>query len=306
MWKRITAAAPRFAHYPGENGSRTAGHSPDAAVLISLGICRAGRRQIRQAPRRRPRPSRAPCRRGPHSRARQSRRRVAAVHMQHGTGDRRRLVAADPELSHHLSSSTRSPRPRRWTRWSRPSRSAVCVATTPRESPNERRRPPNRPAWLYRARHRRYRRNEPGHHNRLGPGRRSRVTTSRDTSEEKRCAAESRLNHLAGFSLTYLLSDRIRADPPARVVNVVSAAMSNVRPPLFGRPRPVPLDLSGVADVRELSPAKGFVPFAAYARAKLLATICGYEFADRWGSRPGGEAGLGSRELIVAWTPVRG
>ena len=90
------------------------------------------------------------------------------------------------------------------------------------------------------------------------------------------------VNHLAGFSLTYLLRDRIRADPPARVVNVVSAAMSNLRPPLFGRPRPVPLDLSGIADVRELNPATGFVPFAAYARAKLLATICGYEFADRW------------------------
>jgi NAD(P)-dependent dehydrogenase (short-subunit alcohol dehydrogenase family) len=90
------------------------------------------------------------------------------------------------------------------------------------------------------------------------------------------------VNHLAGFGLTYLLRDRIRADPPARVVNVVSAAMSNVGLPLFGRPHPVPLDLSGVADVRELNPAKGFVPFAAYARAKLLTTVCGYEFADRW------------------------
>ncbi|SEO68902.1 SDR family NAD(P)-dependent oxidoreductase [Amycolatopsis saalfeldensis] len=90
------------------------------------------------------------------------------------------------------------------------------------------------------------------------------------------------VNHLAGFGLTYLLRDRLRADPPARVVNVVSAAMSNIRPPLFGRPRPVPLDLSGVADVRELNPAEGFAPFAAYARAKLLATVCGYEFADRW------------------------
>ncbi|HJP78959.1 MAG TPA: SDR family NAD(P)-dependent oxidoreductase [Pseudonocardiaceae bacterium] len=90
------------------------------------------------------------------------------------------------------------------------------------------------------------------------------------------------VNHLAGFSLTYLLRDRIRADPPARVVNVVSAAMSNLRPSLFGRPRPVRLDLSGIAEVRELNPAKGFVPFAAYARAKLLSTICGYEFAHRW------------------------
>lgn len=90
------------------------------------------------------------------------------------------------------------------------------------------------------------------------------------------------VDHLAGFGLTYLLRDHLRADPPARVVNVVSAAMSNIRPPLFGGPRPVPLDLSGVVDVRELNPAEGFVPFAAYARAKLLTTICGYEFADRW------------------------
>jgi NAD(P)-dependent dehydrogenase (short-subunit alcohol dehydrogenase family) len=91
------------------------------------------------------------------------------------------------------------------------------------------------------------------------------------------------VNHLAGFSLTYLLRDRLRVAAPARVVNVVSATMSDVRAvPLFGRPRPVQLDLTGVADVRELNPAGGFVPFAAYARAKLLTTICGYEFADRW------------------------
>ena len=90
------------------------------------------------------------------------------------------------------------------------------------------------------------------------------------------------VNHLAGFGLTYLLHDRLRADPPARVVNVVSAAMSNIGPSLLGRPRPVQLDLGGIDDVRELNPAKGFVPFAAYARAKLLTTICGYAFAERW------------------------
>jgi hypothetical protein len=49
------------------------------------------------------------------------------------------------------------------------------------------------------------------------------------------------VNHLAGFSLTYFLSDRILAGAPARVVNVVSDAMSNIRPPIFGRPLPVPL-----------------------------------------------------------------
>ncbi|GAA0965096.1 SDR family oxidoreductase [Acrocarpospora macrocephala] len=91
------------------------------------------------------------------------------------------------------------------------------------------------------------------------------------------------VNHLAGFTLTYLLERHLLAAGNARVVNVVSATMSDARPvPLFGRPQPVPLDLSRVTDVRDLNPADGYVPFAAYARAKLLATICGYEFAERW------------------------
>ncbi len=91
------------------------------------------------------------------------------------------------------------------------------------------------------------------------------------------------VNHLAAFTLTHLLGDRLRAGAPARVVNVVSATMADTRPvPLLGPPRPVPLDLSGVTDVRDLNPPDGFAPFAAYARAKLLTTICGYEFAERW------------------------
>ncbi|MGJ6968893.1 SDR family NAD(P)-dependent oxidoreductase [Streptosporangium sp. G11] len=91
------------------------------------------------------------------------------------------------------------------------------------------------------------------------------------------------VNHLAGFTLTHLLESHLLAAGNARVVNVVSATMSDARPvPLFGRPQPVPLDLSGVTDARDLNPADGYVPFAAYARAKLLATICGYEFAARW------------------------
>lgn len=91
------------------------------------------------------------------------------------------------------------------------------------------------------------------------------------------------INHLAGFTLTHLLEDRLLAAGNARVVNVVSATMADARPvPLFGRPQPVTLDLTDVTDVRDLNPANGFVPFAAYARAKLLATICGYEFAARW------------------------
>ncbi|MET0132743.1 MAG: SDR family NAD(P)-dependent oxidoreductase [Kibdelosporangium sp.] len=95
--------------------------------------------------------------------------------------------------------------------------------------------------------------------------------------------AHMAVNHLAGFALTHLLQDHLLAAGKARVVNVVSATMADARTvPLFGRPRPVPLDLSGITDIRTLNPADGFVPFAAYARAKLLTTICGYEFAERW------------------------
>ncbi|GAA1300283.1 SDR family NAD(P)-dependent oxidoreductase [Saccharothrix xinjiangensis] len=90
------------------------------------------------------------------------------------------------------------------------------------------------------------------------------------------------VNHLAGFTLTHLLRGHLLAAGHARVVNVVSATMSDARTvPLFGRARPVPLDLTGVTDVRALNPAEGYVPFQAYARAKLLATTCGYEFAER-------------------------
>ncbi|MGM1063455.1 SDR family NAD(P)-dependent oxidoreductase [Saccharothrix sp. Mg75] len=91
------------------------------------------------------------------------------------------------------------------------------------------------------------------------------------------------VNHLAGFTLTHLLADRLLAAGTARVVNVVSAAMSDARAvPLPGRPRPVTLDLTTATDARDLNPADGYAPFAAYARAKLLTTTCGYEFADRW------------------------
>ncbi|WP_214403146.1 SDR family NAD(P)-dependent oxidoreductase [Pseudonocardia lacus] len=93
------------------------------------------------------------------------------------------------------------------------------------------------------------------------------------------------VNHLAGFTLTHHLADRLLAAGEARVVNVVSAAMSDARRvpvPRLGRPRPVSPDLSAVRDVRDINPAEGYAPFTAYARAKLLATITGYGFAERW------------------------
>ncbi|WNV85848.1 SDR family NAD(P)-dependent oxidoreductase [Umezawaea sp. Da 62-37] len=88
------------------------------------------------------------------------------------------------------------------------------------------------------------------------------------------------VNHLAGFTLTALLLDRLRAGTPSRVVNVVSASMSDTRRmPILGKPRPVRLD--ALDDLRLVNPAAGFEPFEAYARAKLLTTMCGYVLADR-------------------------
>ncbi|PRY44571.1 SDR family NAD(P)-dependent oxidoreductase [Umezawaea tangerina] len=88
------------------------------------------------------------------------------------------------------------------------------------------------------------------------------------------------VNHLAGFTLTALLLDQLRAGAPARVVNVVSASMSDTRQvPIRDAPRPVRLD--NLDDLRLVNPAEGFEPFEAYARSKLLTTMCGYVLADR-------------------------
>ena len=90
------------------------------------------------------------------------------------------------------------------------------------------------------------------------------------------------VNHLAGFLLTVALLDRLRAGTPARVVNVVSAAMSDARLSTNrGRPRPVTLDPAELDDLRRINGAAGFAPFEAYARAKLLTTMCGYSLAGQ-------------------------
>jgi NAD(P)-dependent dehydrogenase (short-subunit alcohol dehydrogenase family) len=89
------------------------------------------------------------------------------------------------------------------------------------------------------------------------------------------------VDHLAGFGLTVLLLDQLRAGAPSRVVNVVSDSMNDARPVTTrGRPRPVTLDPSQVDDLRQVNGAAGFAPFEAYARAKLLTTMCGYVLAD--------------------------
>jgi retinol dehydrogenase-12 len=89
------------------------------------------------------------------------------------------------------------------------------------------------------------------------------------------------VDHLAGFALTSMLLDQLRAGAPSRVVNVVSEAMNDTRTSTRrGRPRPATL-AADLDDLRKLNPEHGFVPFEAYARAKLLTTMTGYVLADR-------------------------
>jgi NAD(P)-dependent dehydrogenase (short-subunit alcohol dehydrogenase family) len=88
------------------------------------------------------------------------------------------------------------------------------------------------------------------------------------------------LDYLAAFGLTTRLDRPLRRGG-ARVVNVASDTLNDTRQvKLAGRPRPATLDLTGVADLAELNPAAGFVPFEAYARAKLMTVTAGYALAE--------------------------
>ena len=90
------------------------------------------------------------------------------------------------------------------------------------------------------------------------------------------------VDHLAGFTLTNLLLGHLLAGAPSRVVNVVSASMADTRRVKIRRiPRPVRLDPADLDDLHRVNPERGYIPFAAYARAKLLTTMCGYALADR-------------------------
>jgi NAD(P)-dependent dehydrogenase (short-subunit alcohol dehydrogenase family) len=90
------------------------------------------------------------------------------------------------------------------------------------------------------------------------------------------------VDYLAGFGLTALLLDQLRAAAPSRVVNVVSDAMNDARPvTTHGRPRPVTLDPGELDDLRSVNGTAGFAPFEAYARAKLLTTMSGYLLASQ-------------------------
>ncbi|MFJ1761496.1 SDR family NAD(P)-dependent oxidoreductase [Amycolatopsis sp. NPDC088138] len=87
------------------------------------------------------------------------------------------------------------------------------------------------------------------------------------------------LDYLAAYGLTTLLDGPLRRGQ-ARVVNVASDTLNDTRQiKLAGKARPATLDLAGVDDLAELNPAHGFVPFEAYARAKLMTVTAGYALA---------------------------
>jgi NAD(P)-dependent dehydrogenase (short-subunit alcohol dehydrogenase family) len=87
------------------------------------------------------------------------------------------------------------------------------------------------------------------------------------------------LDYLAAYGLTTLLDVPLRRGR-ARVVNVASDTLNDTRQiKLAGRARPATLDLAGIDDLAQLSPAAGFAPFEAYARAKLMTVTAGYALA---------------------------
>ena len=71
------------------------------------------------------------------------------------------------------------------------------------------------------------------------------------------------VNHLAGFLLTNLLVDLMRASAPARIVNVASNSMT----------RSINLD--------DLQSEQTFEPWQAYGQAKLAVALCTYALARR-------------------------
>jgi NAD(P)-dependent dehydrogenase (short-subunit alcohol dehydrogenase family) len=87
------------------------------------------------------------------------------------------------------------------------------------------------------------------------------------------------VDYLASYGLTALLAPQLRRGR-ARVVNVASDTLRDTRRvKLLTRPRPATLELSQLHDLAALNPARDFVPFEAYARAKLLTVVAGYSLA---------------------------
>ena len=87
------------------------------------------------------------------------------------------------------------------------------------------------------------------------------------------------LDYLAAYGLTTRLDTPLRRGR-ARIVNVASDTLNDTRRvKLAGRPRPATLDLTHLNDLADLNPGTGFVPFEAYARAKLMTVTAGYALA---------------------------
>jgi NAD(P)-dependent dehydrogenase (short-subunit alcohol dehydrogenase family) len=91
------------------------------------------------------------------------------------------------------------------------------------------------------------------------------------------------VDFVAAYGMTALLAPELRRGG-ARVVNVASDTLRDTRQlKLFGRPRPATVDVNQLDDLASLNPALGFVPFEAYARAKLLTVTAGYALARTLG-----------------------
>jgi NAD(P)-dependent dehydrogenase (short-subunit alcohol dehydrogenase family) len=87
------------------------------------------------------------------------------------------------------------------------------------------------------------------------------------------------VDFLASYGITSLLLPELRRGR-ARVVNVASDTLRDTRQvKILPRPRPATLDVNQLDDLASLNSARDFVPFQAYARAKLLTVIAGYAFA---------------------------
>jgi NAD(P)-dependent dehydrogenase (short-subunit alcohol dehydrogenase family) len=84
------------------------------------------------------------------------------------------------------------------------------------------------------------------------------------------------VDYLAAYGLMTRLDTPLRRGR-ARIVNVASDTLNDVRRlKLAGKPRPATLDLTHVDDLADLNARDGFVPFEAYARAKLMTVTAGY------------------------------
>jgi NAD(P)-dependent dehydrogenase (short-subunit alcohol dehydrogenase family) len=84
------------------------------------------------------------------------------------------------------------------------------------------------------------------------------------------------VDHLAGFLLSTLLRPALETAAPARIVDVVSATMTDTRMiKLRRRPRPVTISPEQLVNEDD-----DWSPMTAYARAKLATLMCGQALAE--------------------------